>query len=92
MYEEDLNDFLVIAEELDLKGLCDSTRSDEALHSRNETKAKPIMKESHSNPLVSISPPIVYTSKTEAFNEEVVNISFEKPVSVLDVNSVISNS
>ena len=47
VYEEDLNDFLVIAEELDLKGLCDSTRSDEALHSRNETKAKPIMKESH---------------------------------------------
>ena len=87
MYEEDLNDFLVIAEELNLKGLCDSTRSDEALHSRKETKVKPFMKESHSNPLISISSPNVYASKPETLNEEVVNNSFVKTVSVPNINS-----
>ena len=39
VYEEDLNDFLVIAEELDLKGLCGSSQSEEAPHSRNKKQS-----------------------------------------------------
>ena len=36
VYEEDLNDFLVIAEELDLKGLCGSSQSEDTQLSRNK--------------------------------------------------------
>ena len=36
VYEEDLNDFLLIAEELELKGLCGSYQREEAPHSRNK--------------------------------------------------------
>ena len=89
LYEEDLNDFLAIAEELNLKGLSGSTPSEEAPNSRNKTKVRQIKKEGHSNPMALDSLPNVYTSKTDTFDENVVNTSFYNTVGVLDVNSVM---
>ena len=63
IFEEDLNDFLVIAEELDLKGLCNSTQSDKEPYN----KVEPIKKKGNSQFLVSNSLTIPNTFTTKKF-------------------------
>ena len=89
VYEEDLNNFLAIAEELNLTGLIGSTTSEEAHNSRNETKVRKVKKEGQSNLMVLDSFPNAYTSKPDTFDEDVVNTSFDNTVGVLDVNTVM---
>ena len=87
IYEEDLNDFLAIAEELELKGLSSSTKSNNKSLPNVENKVRPIKNKGSSQCMVSNSSPNTFT--TETFNEDKVETSFNSTVSLLDRSSVM---
>ena len=87
--EEDLNDFLTIAEELELKGLYSSNQSDKEPYPNAGGKVVTIENKGSPQFMSSNSLIIQDTFTTEAFNVDEKETSFSNTVCLLDRNSVM---
>ena len=87
--EEDLNDFLTIAEELEVKGLYSSNQSDKEPYPNIGGKVTTIMNKGSPQLMSSDSPIIQKTFTPYVLNQGKTEPLFSNTVSLLDRNSVV---